>query len=308
MSKFLPVWAHPRFPLVANELRQFSAIDVRIWQFTERTRFIVPVLVGLLFFSCALISTTGENIFGYLLFPLVVAMAPPAIIVSEILFTRLIISTPARASHMIVGEFERRTWESILSTPLPRYQIVMSKFAALMWNAEHALMPVITLRIILIGFIVIVRLAFDQFGDENLVLLILLGVLVGLMPLFEIYLLSGVGLLVSSRAGSSWYAGLINRSLWMFYRGLTSVVFVLLYTRSDTGLLLTLATLASFPHWLHLVLFIIVPENPDVYLRVFGSIYVLGPVVTGTIGLLLTVRFAQSQRVSSYDRIVPAKS
>lgn len=294
----LPVWTHPRFPLVANELRRYNALDFRIAQISFYIRLIfIYSCAGLLVSFPSVMVGLGQ-FYGLLIFPLIVMLGPVAVVVSELLYTRIIYSLPFQTAQMIAGEIRRGTWDVLLSTPIPRYQIILSKFSAQFWNAEPALIPLLTARITLIGFIVLEGLVFRRTTPNLMTVLNLgtLGLFIALMPVLELYAFTGVGILVSYFAPSVAQATLANWAAWMFYRLSTALLLLSTYLEPSVGIWLTFwGLLLFFPHWGTLLLLIVrwgfAAPNP--HWLTYTSVYVILPLTIGSLGLIVTIYLLQ---------------
>jgi ABC-type transport system involved in multi-copper enzyme maturation permease subunit len=308
LLNLLPDWAHPRFPLVANELRQYTDIDFRIKKTSEQLRTLFSALDLVLLISAVLIVIGGGRLFGLFTLPIILFAVPFVFILSEVLFTRLILGAPSQTSQMIAGEIERGTWDIILSTSLPRYQIILSKFVALGWNSEPALVPIIVVRVLFMGLLVVERFVLDMqaFDVVDVFVIGVAGFLVALMPIFELVAFWGVGLLISAVASSPWNANVLIRSTWVVYRAFTAVIFMLLYVGYSAGELeitYILLPLMIVPQWGQILIWLILPtaaagsSELGAYGAAFGGIYIVLPLCMGILALLATTRFVlQNQR------------
>lgn len=236
--------------------------------------------------------------YSLLVFPLLVMMGPVAFILSELLYSRLLYALPSQTAHMVAGEIQHRTWDVLLSTPIPRYQIILSKVSAQFWSTEPALLPVIVSRMAFVGFVVVEGLAFRREAPALTTVLNLstLGLLIALMPALELYAFTGLGILISYLAHSVSQATLANWGLWILYRIGTAVLLLTTYVEPSTEEWMTyLGLLLFFPHWAALVVLILgwgfAAPNP--YWLTFSSIYVFLPLTIGTLGLILTIHLLQ---------------
>lgn len=308
LLNLLPDWAHPRFPLVANELRQYTEIDFQIQKTSQSLRTLFSALDFVLLISATLILFGGGKLFGFFTLPLVFIAAPFVFILSEVLFTRLILGAPSQTSQMIAGEMERGTWDIILSTSLPRYQIILSKFAALGWNSEPALVPILVVRVLFMGLVVVERFVLHTgvIDFVDVVVIGLSGILVALIPMFELVAFWGIGLLISTLASSPWNANVLSRSTWIVYRAFTAAVFMLMYVGYSAGELqitYILLPLIIVPQWGQVLVWLVLPTtgasaaNIGAYGVAFGGLYVILPLSIGVLSLIATTRLVlQTQR------------
>ncbi len=308
LLNLLPDWAHPRFPLVANELRQYTDIDFHIQKTSERIRSFFSAIDFLLVTGAITILIGGGRLFGFFVLPLLIFAMPLVFILSEVLFTRLILGAPSKTSQMIAGEIERGTWNIILSTSLPRYQIILSKFAALGWNSEPALVPIILVRILSMGLLVVERYALEthSYTLTDIVIISIGAILVAMMPIFELIAIFGGGLLISAIASSSWNANILSRSAWIVYRFFTAAIFMLLYVDYSTDQLQItyfLLTLIIFPQWGQILIWLALPtigtstSQLEVYTMAFGGIYVFLPLSIGFLSLITTTQLVLQKRL-----------
>jgi hypothetical protein len=294
---WLPAWAHPRFPLVANELRKYSPIDLHVAQVHSDLGHALSILNSFLFFSTLILLIGGGSIFGFLLLVITFMLSPVLIMASELLYARVLFGIPAQTSQMIAGEIERGTWEIILSTPLPRHQIVLSKFAALFWNAQPALTPILISRFIGVGYLTLERAAVSSevFPPRQMVNLLLLGLLIAAIPAMELLAFSSVGMLISTLTATSWNANILTWGAWASYRCLAALVFVLVYAGPSTGTLMLLLLCMAFPQWVLLLLWLLLRGDAHAFLLALGVVYILLPLVIALGSLILNMRLIQRQ-------------
>lgn len=295
---FLPDWIHPRFPLVAKEIRHFHDIDFRITQFGDALRPLLRTsfLFSLFGFS-AIFVVSGPTLFGFILFPLTVIIGVIAVIGGSFLYWRVLLSVPPQISQMIIGEWEHGTWETLLSTPILRHQIILSKFSAIFWNNVHALWPLLLLRLIFAVLLLIEHLLLtnanrvisaEQFGT-----MLLIGTTFWLTPLIEIAGMAGVGLLLSVVISNRVQITLVIWLYWLMYR-LVALVILLPHVQPQTDVASIVVGLFAIPHWTLLQLWISVPIPERGDLLIYGSsLYVGCPLLLCIISLALTIRFVQ---------------
>lgn len=288
MLKLLPDWLHPRFPLVAYELRHYNQLDYQIQIISENLRKSFSVAYFILLFLVAVALLGGGEIFGFLLFPPIIFITPVVVIWTVFLFYRVILTTPVKTSQMIASEIERNSWEILLSIPMARYQIILSKFAGLVWNAEPALTSIMISRIILLMLLVIERFVFTD--SSSLGLLILMGLLMAHAPLMEFFALAGIGTLISSLT-STWTANILTRVAWVVLRFIPVVVFIPYYVDQDNSLECLLILILMVPHWTHVLFWLLKPDTVETtgFLAIMTSIHFILPAALGTIGLALTI-------------------
>ncbi|NDJ87080.1 MAG: hypothetical protein GYB66_14470 [Chloroflexi bacterium] len=293
LLRLLPDWAHPRFPLVAKELRDYRWLDQRLTRFSRRAQQILAGISGLFAFSLVIVILSGGRLFGFLLLPIVALFAPPVIVFSELLFIWIVIGLPAKTSQMIAGEVESGTWNILLSTPLPRYQIFFSKMAALFWHAEPSLALIVSYRLLLSVFLLVERITLgEQYPSLTSLLgsIALIG-LIALLPALELFAFSALGLLVSSVTSSTRNAILFSWGAIGCYRLITATLFLLLYLAVTPVALLSLGLLATVPAWMLLLLWLLLPDPGNIigYSLSLGAVYVLLPIATGLLIPLLLV-------------------
>jgi hypothetical protein len=298
----LPDWAHPRFPLVANELRQYNTLDYRIIGFRNQTRTATSIINILLFIILGLLLITGGRaLFGYLLFPFVVIIGPLLILLGEMLLVRTILGIPAQTGRMIAGEITRGTWETILSTPLPRHHLVLSKLAAQFWNAEIVLTPIIITRLLVIGFVTLEGLAFETIPLtwRSIAVFGAAGIAVALAPALEIFAFNSIGLLNSLRASSLWNATMATWIAVGLYRALVGTTFALWFVDPAANWLLVLFMLIVFPHWLQVLIWVLLLIDGSLasFAPLFGVLYVVVPILVGTLSAWLAIWLLQSRRL-----------
>lgn len=291
VSQYLPKWAHPRFPLVANELRRYSPVNVHVVQVRQDFSHILSILNRFFLISTLIILIGGGPVFGFFLLVLTFMLSPVLFMVSEILYTRVLVSIPAQTSEMIAGEIERGTWDIVLATPLPRYQIIFSKFAALFWNAQPALGPILLSRFLLIAYLTTERniIAKQRFTFEEISTLGLVGLLIVFVPLLELWAFSNAGMLISTLTTSTWNSNILSWGAWIFYRTCAAMIFALAYASTDAETLVLLMLIIIFPHWTLLLFWLLLRGDASSFLMAFGAIYLVVPAIIGLAGLALTI-------------------
>jgi ABC-type transport system involved in multi-copper enzyme maturation permease subunit len=304
----LPNWLHPRFPLVANELRAYRRLDIRIEQLGQRLLSVSPGFTILVLMAAGGAIITGPRLFGFLLFPVTVVMVPFMLVLSELLLLRGAVSIPPLSAQMIAREIENGTWEPLLSTPLPRYQILLSKFSALLWNNAHIVWPIIVMRILAVCLILVegFTLELDAIYTQSPFGLLALGTLIIVQPLIELAVFAAVGLLLSLVAISSQQASGLAWGVWLFYRlgaGLMLTTSTLTITLST---LPALALMTGAPHASVVVVWL--EQEPDLarYIITIGATYSLAPLLVGILSLVVLLGMVQ-YRVTGFLHRKPTK-
>ncbi|PJF39008.1 MAG: hypothetical protein CUN55_15615, partial [Phototrophicales bacterium] len=172
----LPAWLHPRYPLVAKEIRHLRLIDYRLMQLGYILRMFLRGSSVLLLIIIAIFGIAGTQLGGFILYPFTVFVVVVVIIVGELLFWRVLFSIPFQASDAILGERVRKTWETLLSTPIPRHHIILSKFSALFWNHVYALWPLLVGRCVVIGLLLVEYVTLRQ-SLQNIHIMLFTGLL-----------------------------------------------------------------------------------------------------------------------------------
>lgn len=288
LLKFLPVWAHPRFPLVANALRH-EAGDLGTLDNRRDLRFAVGLINLFLLVGMLIFLLGWGSVFGYLLTVLGIMVVALVVIGIEFLLVRILVSIPAQTSRMIAGEMENGTWEILLSTPLPRYQVILSKFAALFWGAEPVLMPLVMLRGMIVLYVCVERGAFLEKGQSLGMMAARLGVglLVAVMPLVELGGLGSINLGLAMLSGSNRNAVVMNWGAWGIWRGGMAVFFSLLMMGAGLQGLMIVVWVALFPQWLVMLFWVMADEGHLETLAMGVSVGYIGiPLLLGGLSLL----------------------
>lgn len=251
LNKLVPVWAHPRSPLVALSLRTGNIWDYRIARFSDAIMLHLSSIRTILIIALPILGTilfaAGSQFLSSVLFAAVVILGPLVIVTTELLYLRLWFATPPRSSDLIAGEIQRRTWDIICSTPFPRYQIVIAKLAALFWMALPSLRYIFTMRVIF--FI----LLFIEAGVQRTTSIdgnyagwvIWLGLLI-LMPLLEFTAISSIGLFVSASVQHVRLSELITLLSQAFSRVVLFAIFITITANISQQWLLSALIV---PHW-----------------------------------------------------------
>ncbi len=289
LLNLLPTWMHPRFPLVAAQLRTYSALDFQIQAIRESLRNAFSTIYFILLFFIAVVVVGGGRLFGFFLFPAIIVIAPAIILWTIFLFNRLMLITPDMTSEMIAGETERRTWEILLSIPMARYQIILSKFVGLLWNAEPTLTTLMISRIVLLMLMVIERFIFAD-NTPDLGWMIILALFMAHTPVMEFYALSGLGMMISSMT-YTWAANILTRSTWIILRFLPALIFIPYYVDQNNSLSCLVILMLMVPHWTHALFWLLRPDSVETseFLIMLASIHTLVPAVLGTAGIMLTI-------------------
>lgn len=300
---WLPGWAHPRFPLVANELRKMSAFDYRIVATSHRLVRLFSILNPVLLIISLLVWLSQDVTVGFLVYVPLLGIAPLLMTLSEIFYLRLLTNARLMAGHAIAGELEHGTWDIIRSVPLPRYQLILSKFAALLWIARPILQQIFLSRLVIALFIGLLRYNLNNvtltFADA--IPLAALGLLIVLIPLLELFLTISGGLWISVNTPNVRQANLWMLIMQGFFRLLAGLLFFTLHYHTADFSLLRFIPLLIFPHWELLLLWMWLPvplSNAD-NLSVFGEAlllaYIVLPLVCGGLSLWDTIRRVENQ-------------
>lgn len=261
--RWLPEWAHPRFPLVANELRKYgrlnyqSALASRQWL----RRFSYMVFNPLIFASLLVFFLlVDQQVLGTVLYIPIIFVISVTVLIVEWLYARLWIQIPLVASRMINMEIKNGTWDIIRSTPLPRYQLVLSKLAALAWMSESSMRFILVARSTII--LMTVFLYFSLRGYSLLIGSVLqfstVGLLIVVIPLVELIVLAILGLFMSAFIRSPSGANVLSLSAVFVYRGLAALLFSQFFL--DNNALGILFFLMLFPHWTLLLRWVLLPN------------------------------------------------
>lgn len=293
LTEKLPIWVHPRSPLVAISLRVGGPWEYRINRLIE---FVLEQVVSiwaitLVFLPVigAIIFSAGRQLFSYITFATLALSAPLVVIVSEFLFMRLWLATPIRSSDLIAGEIQRRTWDIIRSTPYPRHQLVLAKFASLGWMAEPTLLYILVMRTIFVFGVFAFR--FLEQSSPATPGWLLWALIMWISPLLEIFAISSIGLFVSSISHTPRQANLVTLISQIGYRLAAIALLVGVFVNFSTAFF---APLIAFPHWALLPF-----GRNDIYSGPFLAGIVLSfvflPIGLGVSLLWLTIRRVQNQ-------------
>lgn len=298
----LPTCLHPRFPLVANELRAYRRLDIRIAQLSQRFVIASRSLSIILMLAVGGAVLVGPRLFGFLLFPVTVVVVPLALVVSELLLLRSILSIPSLSAQMIAGEIEQGTWDPLLSTPLPRYQIILSKFSALLWNSAHVFAPLLGLRVIAVSLILVegLTLEYAPVAGQSGLVVTALCVLIVVLPLVELTFAAATGLLMSFIALSSRQANGLAWSAWLFYRLGSGIRLATLLTTLRLETLPFVAVMVTAPHLLIVANWVQLDLVAQLghYSMAIGLLYGVVPVLLGIISLVVVVAMVQYQSIN----------
>ncbi len=248
LAKKLPDWAHPRSPVVANSLRAGGLGEYRVNRFIAfvlaQVLSIWVIIVVLLPIFGAFLFAAGRQFFSIITFATLILSAPLMVIASEALFIRLWLATPVRSSDLIAGEVQRGTWDIIRSTPYPRHQLVLAKFAALGWMAEPTLSYIVVMRsLFIIGLFSFRFLEVPSSADPGW---IIWALVMWASPLLEIFAIFSIGIFISSTVTSPRQSNLLSLISQAGYRLLTIALLIGLFAKFETSFL---APLIAFPHW-----------------------------------------------------------
>lgn len=297
----LPAWLHPRYPLVAKETRHLRSVDYRILQLGNLLHAALKgstILIGILLM---VFVVAGQQLAGFILYPFTIVISGSVVIVGELLFLRVLASIPPQVGDFIAGERERRTWDTLLSTPIPRYQIIVAKFSAIFWNNIHALWPLMLGRSIMIALLFVEHIALTtgevpiQLGDAALMLVV--GLIVCVAPLAELGSVAGIGLLASMRTTNRIHVSLLVWLYWTLYRAGAAlamgsgVTFSTQQVSEQLGLIVV-------PHWTLYYIWIDTPYRDQAHLlQMGGGFYLILPLILCIMCLVLTIRFVQYQDI-----------
>ncbi len=295
----LPAWLHPRFPLVAKETRYLWAVDFRILQFGDFLSLLIRGSRFIPFMIVVAFLVADIQLLGFLLFPFVIIISTSIILIGELLFWRVMISIPSQASDFIAGERERGTWETLLSTPIPRHQIILSKFSAAFWNNAHALWPLVIGRYVMMVLWLVEGLSLGSLQQttrpQDVGLLFIIGVLFCLTPLIEIGSNAGVGLMASLLSTNRLQIHLGIWFYWLIFR--VGAAFAMVGSFSLEGQAANQQLgMVLFPHWTLFAIWLNTAHEQFIGLLVVGGgLYIGLPIVLCIMSLALTIRFVQYQ-------------
>jgi ABC-type transport system involved in multi-copper enzyme maturation permease subunit len=238
---------------------------------------------------------------GILFYIPALLMAGITIVLVEWLYARLWIQIPIVASQMINTEISAGTWDIIRSTPLPRYQLVTSKFAALFWMSELSMGVVLSLRSSFV--ILMVTLYFSLQGyafDIGAILqMFFIALLLVLIPLVEINILATLGLFISATVPTTWWANFLSLATVFIYRLVAAVLFLNLVLAAQSNQLIMILPLLLFPHWTLLIYWVAFPApawttlETGAFIEGVILIYFVFPVFLSMSTLWLTIRGVQ---------------
>lgn len=256
VPRWLPEWAHPRFPLVANELRKQRSSPHSLAYTSQRALklFTFALINPVILLGVIILLVSNSRLFGYLLYIPVILVGSVTIFTVEWLYSRMWLQTPITATQMIAREVERHSWDIVRSTPIPRYQIIMSKLAALGWMIEPAMSYILRARILLVFLMMLLYFSLQgyTFWLTSVIQFTLIGLAITLIPLIEIFVLACIGLSASSLINSTWQANFLSLGLAMAYRLVSALVFTIFFLDS-TILAPGFLPLLVFPHWTLLI-------------------------------------------------------
>ncbi|MBZ0318203.1 MAG: hypothetical protein K8L91_17415 [Anaerolineae bacterium] len=299
---WLPGWAHPRFPLVANELRKLSIFDYRIAATSHRLVRLFSILNPILLIISFILLISHEVTVGFMVYIPLLFIAPLLMLLSESFYLRLLTNARWMAAHAIAGEVEHGTWDIIRTVPLPRYQLIFSKFAALLWTAQPTLLQIFVSRLVIALFIGLLRY---NLNNVTLTLadalpLALLGLMIVLMPLLELFVTMSGGLLISATTPNIRQANLWMLIMQGLFRMLTGLLFFVLHYDAADFSLIRFFPLLIFPHWelMLLWMWLPVPLSKADQLNYFATplilAYVLLPLIVGGLSLWSAIRRVQN--------------
>ena len=293
LAKRLPDWAHPRSPLVANSLRIGGLGEYRVNRFIAfvlaQVLSIWVIIAILLPIFGAFLFAAGRQFFSIITFATLILSAPLMMIASEALFIRLWLATPGRSSDLIAGEVQRRTWDIIRSTPYPRHQLVLAKFASLGWMAE----PTLTYIVVMRSLFILGLFSFRFLEEPSPAGLgwIIWAIVMWVSPMLEIFAIFSIGIFVSSRVTSPRQSNLLSLISQAAYRLLSVALLISVFAKFDTPFL---APLIAFPHWALLPIGRTMYYSGSFLAGIIISFLIL-PLIVG-IGLLwITVQRVQNQ-------------
>ncbi len=299
---WLPGWAHPRFPLVANELRKLTIFDYRIAATSRRLVRLFSILNPVLLIISFVLLISHEVTVGFMVYVPLLFIAPLLMLLSESFYLRLLTNARWMAANAIAGEVEHGTWDIIRTVPLPRYQLIFSKFAALLWTARPALLQIFVSRLVIALFIGLLRY---NLNNVSLTLvdalpLAALGALIVLMPLLELFVTMGGGLLISATTPNIRQANLWMLIMQGLFRLLTGLLFFVLHYDAADFSLIRFFPLLVFPHWELLLLWMWLPvplseaDNLNIFAGSLTLAYILLPSIVGGLSLWGTIRRVQN--------------
>jgi hypothetical protein len=298
---WIPQWVHPRFPLVANELRKRLPVGYATARTTGRvSRLLVILVYPALALSLILLIFGGARIFGLMLYVPTIVISVIIILTVEWLYFRLWINVPLFAAQMVTHEVRDHTWDIIRSLPVPRYQIVMSKLAAVWWLVNSSMLYVIMSRLLMVGMIIALYFSLTgaSFSEQNELRATLLGLGIALIPLAEFFLLAVIGLTISALVTVDWVSTAVSLSTSLIYRLLTTLMFNTFFLQGDVRDPVLLFPLVLFPHWTLLFFWLLVVRSsldttPAVFSAGVGTIYLFFPLTVGIVLLFFTIRRVQ---------------
>lgn len=294
-----PNWMHPRFPLVANEVRTFRPVDFRIVQLSTRFLAVAPIISALLFLGVLGSILADGKLFGFLLFPVAVLVVPANLVFAEFLRLRVLVSIPSHSAQMIAGEIERGTWDPLLTTPIPRHHIILSKFSAILWNNSHAIGSMLIAQGVIAAFVLTegLILGAESFSAHSLPILLLISLLIIFLPFFEIMAVAAMGLLISLLMGAPTPSNTFTWGAWLTYRICTGLFFLVAMVGTPKGILVWLGLSLGLPYWLHLYVWVESGSLADLeqFSLLISILYLLLPSLLTMISLALTIGMVQYQ-------------
>ncbi|MBI5931687.1 MAG: hypothetical protein HY862_20425 [Chloroflexi bacterium] len=302
IPSWLPGWAHPRFPLVANELRKMTAFDYRIAATSHRLVRLFSVLNPVLLIISFLLVISREATVGFLVYVPLMVIAPLLMLLSESFYLRLLTNARWMAANAIAGEVEHGTWDIIRTVPLPRYQLILSKFAALLWTARPILLQIFISRLVIAIFIGLLRYNLNNVPLTLASALPLagLGLMIVLIPLLELFVTMCGGLLISATTPNMRQANLWMLIMQGLFRMLAGLLFFVLYYNPADFDLIRFFPLLLFPHWELMLLWMWLPvpltraHNIGALAGALALAYVLLPLVVGGLSLWEAIRRVQN--------------
>lgn len=299
---WLPGWAHPRFPLVANELRKLSIFDYRIAATSHRMVRLFSILNPVLLIISFALLISHETTVGFMVYVPLLGIAPLLMLMSESFYLRLLTNARWMAGNAIAGEVEHGTWDIIRTIPIPRYQLIFSKFAALLWTAQPVLLQIFLSRLVIALFIGLLRY---NLNNVTLTLadalpLTVLGLMIVLMPLLELFVTMSGGLLISATTPNMRQANLWMLIMQGSFRLLTGMLFFVLHYDAADFSLIHFFPLMIFPHWelMLLWMWLPIPLSESASVGHFATplilAYLLLPLIVGGLSLWSTIRRVQN--------------
>jgi ABC-type transport system involved in multi-copper enzyme maturation permease subunit len=293
---WLPQWAHPRSPLVAIFVRKGSIWDLRIAGYTRMVVRIISNLYAILLIYLPVtvaIIAAGRSFLTLFLFIVLVTLGPVLLITSEVLYLRLWFILPSRTSDMIAGEIERQTWDILLSTPIPRRQIILSKMAAVYWANQPSIIYIWATRFVIL-FGVFAWRALETNSPISASPLAWIGWMVAIfwMPFAELFALSSLGLLLSTLARTVRNALLLSLVTQLAFRLLTMAILFAFFVNVSNVLILPAAL---FPQWTFIPFWRGLPYGNSMVwgLVVMGFVW---PLLAGLVSLWATLRIVNEAR------------